>query len=134
MLIPKHNTYRKQKWLVNVRAIKECVICSSIDDIEAAHRNKNKGFGMKTDDCLTACLCQRCHFTIDNGYAMSLEERREMMDLAILSTYRKLSHLGLISVDSSIYIPESKDECEPSLSDVVEGLCLFVKEGKIKPI
>lgn len=132
MLIPKQNTYRKQKWLVAVRSLKECVICTGTKDIEAAHRNFKKGFGMKTDDCLTACLCQRCHFNIDNGYSMSLAERRESMDRAILLTYLAMQFSGAISVDADVYIHQP-DEVDTSFCEVVEELCQMVKDGRIKP-
>lgn len=130
VLIPKQNTYRKQKWLVAVRSLKSCVMCEGTRDIEAAHRNYKKGLALKTDDCLTACLCQRCHFSIDNGYSMSKEERREAMDKAILLTYLALHFAGLIALDKGVYIHQP-DEVDTCFCDIVEELCEHVKAGRI---
>jgi len=90
-------TYRNQKWLQAVRDIGYCMICKEYG-VQAAHRNYNKGMGMKTSDCLTAALCPSCHFLIDNGKELSREERRAMMDRAIVNTLEQLVLSGKVEL------------------------------------
>lgn len=90
-------TYRNERWLRAVASL-PCVLCGSEMGTQAAHRNEGKGIGIKTDDCLTAALCQSCHAEIDQGKDMTRDERREAMDRAILRTVVELSRRGLIGV------------------------------------
>ncbi|EHC90443.1 hypothetical protein LTSERUB_2051 [Salmonella enterica subsp. enterica serovar Rubislaw str. A4-653] len=46
--------------------------------------------GLKTDDCATAALCPECHHEIDNGNKLNREERRCLMNRAIVLTVIKL--------------------------------------------
>ena len=93
MLGPKEPAYRSEKWLRNVASL-ECVGCGG--ESQAAHRNEGKGMGLKTDDCLTASLCPRCHAEIDQGKDMTREERRARMDAAIFVTLIRLARRGMI--------------------------------------
>lgn len=93
----KEPTYRSARWLSAVRSLENCVLCGSYG-VQAAHRNEGKGMGQKVDDCLTAALCVACHTEIDNGPNMTLEERRQMMDKAILKTVAALARRGLLKV------------------------------------
>lgn len=52
--------------------------------------------GLKTDDCVTAALCVCCHTAIDNGKDLSREERRQMMDRAIVLTIIQIARRGLV--------------------------------------
>ncbi|MEM7831902.1 hypothetical protein [Morganella morganii] len=89
--------FRSKKWLQAVREIDCCVLCGRYG-VQAAHRNEGKGMGIKADDCLTAALCEECHYRIDNGRDMTREERRSEMDKAIVLTIRKLANEGRLSV------------------------------------
>ncbi|WP_440506980.1 hypothetical protein, partial [Serratia nevei] len=60
------------------------------------HRNEGKGMGLKTDDCATAALCVCCHTAIDNGKDLSREERRQLMDRAIVLTIIQIARRGLV--------------------------------------
>ncbi len=90
--------YRSEKWLRAVASI-PCVFCGR--DSQAAHRNKGKGMGLKTDDCQTAALCPDCHHEIDNGKTMNREERRARMDEAIVLTITALARRGAIKIAES---------------------------------
>ena len=92
----KHKPYRSEKWLRAVASL-PCVRCGIVGQTQAAHRNFGKGMGVKTDDCFTAALCQRCHSEIDQGDTMSRDERRSVMDCAILETLRLLAIEGLVT-------------------------------------
>lgn len=51
----------------------------------AAHSNQlrdGKGTGIKASDAMVASLCSICHHELDNGKALSKEDRREMWELA----------------------------------------------------
>lgn len=53
--------------------------------------------GLKADDSLTAALCVDCHHAIDNGSELTREERRALMDRAIVLTLRELTRRGLVA-------------------------------------
>lgn len=97
MKMLKQKTYRSEKWLKAVKSIECCVLCGA-HGVQAAHRNEGKGTGIKTDDCLTAALCEHCHFEIDNGNTMKQEERRRELDKAIVLTLRELARNGRLQV------------------------------------
>ncbi len=54
--------------------------------------------GLKTDDALTAALCQTCHSEIDQGKTMTRDERRQRLDVAILLTIRALARTGKLRI------------------------------------
>lgn len=89
--------YRSDRWLAAVRSLENCVLCGAYG-VQAAHRNYGKGMGVKTSDALTAALCPACHVAVDNGRDLSREERRAMLDDAILKTIEQLVSRGLICV------------------------------------
>ena len=64
--------------------------------VQVAHRNEGKGIGMKTDDCATAAICVTCHSEIDNGKGLSRDERRQLMDRAIVLTVIQIARRGLV--------------------------------------
>ena len=82
-------------WLDAVRSIPCCVRCGQFG-VEAAHRNYGKGGSQKTDDVATAALCQSCHHDLDNGNTFTREDRRSILDKAIVDTLIQLARLGLI--------------------------------------
>ncbi len=91
----KQPTFRSEKWLRAVASL-PCVKCGKEGQTQAAHRNEGKGMSIKTDDCLTAALCQSCHALIDQGPSMTREERRNVLDFAILMTLVSLAREGLV--------------------------------------
>ena len=94
---PKVKTWRSEKWL---RAVAEltCVLCEREGMTQAAHRNYGKSMGMKTDDCWTAALCVACHADLDSGKDLDREQRRSVMDAAILDTLVELVRAGKVKV------------------------------------
>ena len=90
---PKEGRYISEVWRRNVASI-PCVFCGLPS--QAAHRNEGKGLGLKTDDCLTAALCQACHAEIDQGKALSRPERRARIDAAIVLTLLEMVRRELI--------------------------------------
>ncbi|MEL0577035.1 hypothetical protein AACK17_00590 [Pectobacterium punjabense] len=87
--------YRSKKWLAAVGTIERCVLCGTWGT-QVAHRNEGKGIGIKTDDCATAAICVHCHTKIDNGKDLTRDERRQMMDRAIVLTIIQITRLGLV--------------------------------------
>ncbi len=51
---------------------------------------------MKVDDCACAALCVHCHYEIDNGNKLSRDERRQLMDRAIVLTLIQIARRGLV--------------------------------------
>lgn len=95
--IQKSSPYRSDKWIAAVRSLDCCVQCGKWG-VQAAHRNESKGMGQKTSDCLCAALCPECHFEIDNGHAMTKDERHAAMDRAIVLTIERLVQAGKVVV------------------------------------
>ncbi|WP_245575058.1 DUF1364 domain-containing protein [Chitinilyticum litopenaei] len=93
--IPKTMPRKSSTWLSAVHAIENCVLCGRYG-VQAAHRNEGKGRGQKTDDALAAAICSECHHEIDNGKQLDREQRRALMDRAIVLTLRELFRRGLI--------------------------------------
>lgn len=88
-------TYRNKKWLAAVGQIDRCVLCGTWGT-QVAHRNEGKGMGLKTDDCATAAICVECHTEIDNGKNLTRDERRQLMDRAIVLTLIQIARMGLV--------------------------------------
>lgn len=91
----KSQTFRSEKWLRAVASL-DCVLCYRSGMTQAAHRNEGKGMGIKSHDCWTAALCADCHREIDQGKQFTREERRALMDKAILITLAELAKRGLV--------------------------------------
>ncbi len=91
----KQKTYRSRKWLEAVGQLEQCVLCGAWG-IQVAHRNEGKGMGIKADDCASAALCNCCHYEIDNGNKLTRDERRQLMNRAIVLTVIQLARLGLV--------------------------------------
>ncbi|MFJ5469423.1 hypothetical protein [Pectobacterium carotovorum] len=87
--------YRSKKWLAAVGSVEQCVLCGTWGT-QVAHRNEGKGIGIKVDDCATAAICVHCHTEIDNGKDLTREERRQMMDRAIVLTVIQIVRRGLV--------------------------------------
>lgn len=88
---------KSKKWLAAVGSLDCCVLCNSYG-VQVAHRNEGKGMGTKTSDCLTAALCMACHYEIDNGRHYTRDERRALMDKAIVLTFNRLVENGLVGL------------------------------------
>ena len=93
----KDNRHESEPWRRAVAAL-PCVLCGRQGETQCAHRNMDKGMGLKTDDALTAALCQTCHSEIDQGKNFTREERRQRLDLAILLTIRALARAGKLRI------------------------------------
>lgn len=89
---------KNRAWLEAVAQIPYCVLCGSTESLQVAHRNQGKGMGLKAPDVLTARLCQSCHHEIDNGKRMAKDERRALMDRAIVETLEHLNRHQKITV------------------------------------
>ena len=88
---------KNSDWLAAVGSIDQCVLCGKWG-IQVAHRNKGKGMSKKNPDHLTAALCLECHHEIDNGKALTKDERRARMDEAIVLTLDRLVQSGRLRV------------------------------------
>jgi hypothetical protein len=91
-------TYRNRKLLDAVREL-PCQACGVQDGtVCAAHRNEGKGMGKKVSDALIAALCFRCHQAVDQGAAMTREERRDAWNRAAIKTYQALIEKEIVRV------------------------------------
>lgn len=90
---PRAERWESVPWRRAVASL-ACVLCGRTGETQCAHRNEGKGMGVKVDDCLSAALCGGCHREIDQGATMTREQRRELMDRAILLTIQALARAG----------------------------------------
>lgn len=83
----------EKRWQSAVHSVEYCVRCNAYG-VQWCHRNEGKGMGLKTPPWMTAALCPRCHWGIDNDKTMSKAERRAEMDRAIVLTHDRLIRDG----------------------------------------
>lgn len=76
--------------------------------MQAAHSNwgGGKGRGIKADDNLTAALCVKCHYEIDQGAKLSKAERQDLWSRAHAQTVKNLVDTGRWPVNIPIPKPE----------------------------
>ena len=96
--------YRSQYLLEAVRE-SACQHCGVQDGtIVAAHSNQlrdGKGKGIKAHDYRIAALCFKCHYELDQGKALTKEERREMWEEAHRRTVGWLFDNGHLTPSAS---------------------------------
>lgn len=107
--IPKFSYVRSKALLVACREI-PCQSCGVADGtVVAAHSNQarhGKGRSIKASDVFVASLCGKCHSDLDQGAAMSRDERAGMWDAAHRNTVRELVRRGLWPMNCPI--PETR--------------------------
>lgn len=89
------STAAERRWFQAVAALGECVLCNRWG-VQVAHSNRDRGMGQKSLPHLTAALCPDCHHEIDNGKNLSRDERRALMDRAIVLTHDALIRAGKV--------------------------------------
>lgn len=93
--------YRNQKLLEAVRE-SPCQHCGKSDGtVVAAHSNQSrdgKGRSIKAHDYRIAALCFTCHAELDQGRAMSREERLNMWENAHRATVGWLFDNNIIGI------------------------------------
>lgn len=87
----------ERAWCNAVHELDTCSLCGAYG-IEWSHRNEGKGMGMKTPPYMTAALCKDCHYRIDNGKDLSRDERRALMDKAIVITHARMIENGSLAL------------------------------------
>ena len=93
-------TFRSESLRRSVATL-ECMRCGRQGATQAAHSNQlrdGKARGLKASDAAIAALCVACHTEIDQGRAMSKQERREAWDEAHRATLLALIERGLLRV------------------------------------
>ena len=94
----------RSKHLLEVVRNSACKHCGARDGtIVAAHSNQQrdgKGTGIKAHDYRIAALCHACHFKLDQGMALTKDERREMWEEAHRKTIGWLFDEGYLTVTS----------------------------------
>ena len=96
-------TYRNRKLLDLAREVPECMGCHRPNDgtIVAAHSNQlrdGKGMGNKAADYRVAFICSCCHSELDQGKAMSREEKVAFWERAHRNTVAWLFESGKVVV------------------------------------
>ncbi|MDQ7996080.1 MAG: hypothetical protein AAGC76_09525 [Luteibacter sp.] len=91
------STADERRWFAAVASLEECVLCGRVG-VQVAHSNQDRGMGQKSPPSATAALCPMCHHDIDNGSSLPQDERRRLMDRAIVRTHIRLAALGKLKV------------------------------------
>lgn len=86
-------TAADRRWFAAVASLETCALCGRQGE-QIAHRNYGKGMGMKTEAYMTAYLCRECHSEIDSGRDLTRDERRALLDRAIINTHKRLIENG----------------------------------------
>lgn len=84
--------YKNKKLLEVIREAPICFSCGKHNDgtVVAAHSNQGvhgKGRSLKSDDCYVAALCYSCHSDLDQGKALTREQRVALWNEACVLTY-----------------------------------------------
>lgn len=91
------STAEEKRWFAAVASLESCVLCGRYG-VQVAHSNRDRGMGQKAKPWMTAALCPEDHSEIDNGKNLSQDERRALMDRAIVLTHAALAANGRIKV------------------------------------
>lgn len=86
-------TAADKRWLQAVASLETCSLCGKWG-VQVAHSNQDRGMGQKSAAHMTAALCPEEHHEIDNGKSLSRDERRALMDRAIVITHSRLIESG----------------------------------------
>lgn len=91
------STAQGKRWFEAVASLETCSLCGRYG-IQIAHSNRDRGMGQKSKPWDTAALCPECHHAVDNGKDLSQDERRALMDRAIVVTHSRMAQAGLIGL------------------------------------
>lgn len=74
-----------------------CQLCGA-RGVQIAHRDYGKGMGQKTHWFDVAPLCDPCHDELTDGHEYSLDQKRALMDRAIVNTHERAMREGILEV------------------------------------
>jgi hypothetical protein len=91
----KPRAWRKEDYRRLVSMLPCSVVgCCAEPPSQAAHRNQGKGMGVKVTDAWLFSACAEHHTALDQGPTLTNEQRRQMIDTAILRTFAMLLNRG----------------------------------------
>lgn len=91
--------YRNATLLGLARLAPSCMDCGAHNhgQVVAAHRNEGKSLGSKNPDYMWAALCDKCHALLDQGAALTRDDRRAMWNAAYWRTQEWLWSSGHVA-------------------------------------
>ena len=95
------SNYRNKKILDSAKDAPHCFGCGAYNNgqVVAAHANwleYDKGRGIKAHDIFVAHLCMACHYQVDEGNALSKQEKKDFWDRAFKKTLLWLVQTGIL--------------------------------------
>lgn len=87
------STAADRRWFQAVAELENCALCGR-HGVQVAHRDYGKGMGQKTRCYETAPLCPPCHRELTDGTEYTRDEKRALMDRAIVNTHSRLIDAG----------------------------------------
>lgn len=95
-MTPKRHSAEERRWFALMREIGRCTLCGSREGLQVAHRDYGKGMGMKTKPWETTLLCDGCHRELTDGTQHTRDEKRALMDRAIVNGLSDLIAWGVV--------------------------------------
>lgn len=74
-----------------------CALCGSFG-VQVTHRDYGKGMGQKTHWFDVAPLCDPCHDELTDGREYSRDQKRALMDRAIVNTHERAMRDGILTI------------------------------------
>lgn len=90
-------TAADRRWFQAVASLETCALCGRYG-VQVAHRDYGKGMGLKTKCCCTTPLCNECHRELTDGVKYNRDEKRALMDRAIVETHLRLYEAGKLKI------------------------------------
>lgn len=86
-------TAADRKWFAATASIELCALCGAQGQ-QVCHRDYGKGMGLKTKAWMTTYLCGNCHRQLTDGKEYNRDQKRALMDRAIVNTHSRLIEAG----------------------------------------
>lgn len=87
------STAEERRWFSAIASLETCQLCKA-PGMQVAHRDFGKGMGLKTPAYMTTYLCYDCHSALTDSKNYSRDEKRALMDRAIVNGYARLIERG----------------------------------------
>jgi transposase-like protein len=91
------STAVERRWFAAVAETEVCPLCRRQGE-QVSHRDYGKGMGLKTAPWMTTYLCSECHRELTDGKTYNRDEKRALMDRAIVETHDQLIRAGVLTL------------------------------------
>lgn len=89
------STAEERRWFAAMASLERCQLCKAPGQ-QVSHRDFGKGMGLKTPAYQTTYLCYDCHSALTDSKNFTRDEKRALMDRAIVNAYGHLIECGIL--------------------------------------